>query len=53
MISRKSESNKIDINYLVSRYKETMENSAVFLQTKAVDLIEIKFGQWGFELTKN
>ncbi|MEK6937591.1 MAG: nucleotidyltransferase [Nanoarchaeota archaeon] len=45
------ESNKIDINYLVSRYKETMENSAVaFYKQKLLDLIEIKFGQWGFEL---
>jgi hypothetical protein len=45
------ESNKINLNYLVSRYKETMENSCVaFFKQKLLDLIEIKFGQWGFKL---
>ena len=44
---------KIDLNYLIGRYKETMENSAVaFYKQKLLDLIEIKFGQWGFELDK-
>lgn len=45
---------KIDLNYLVNRYKETMENSAVaFYKQKLLDLIEIKFSQWGFKLDKN
>jgi len=41
---------KIDLNYLISRYKETMENSAVaFYKQKLLDLIEIKFRQWGWK----
>ncbi|MDO8655880.1 MAG: nucleotidyltransferase [Nanoarchaeota archaeon] len=42
---------KIDLNDFINRYKETMENSAVaFYKQKLLDLIEIKFGQWGFKL---
>ena len=42
---------KIDLNYLVHRYKETMENSIVAsYKQKLLDLIEIKFNQWGFKL---
>ena len=38
---------KIDLNYLAVRYKETMENSAVaFYKQKFLDLIEINFSQW-------
>ena len=41
----------IDLNYLVHRYKETMENSIVAsYKQKLLDLIEIKFNQWGFKL---
>ena len=44
---------KIDLNYLVDRYKTTMENSAaVSCKQKLLDLIEIKFNQWGLKLNK-
>ena len=47
------ETQTINLNYLVNRYKETMENSAVtFYKQKLLDLIEIKFGQWGFKLDR-
>lgn len=43
----------INLNYLVDRYKRTMDNSAVaFYKQKLLDLIEIKFGQWSFKLDK-
>jgi len=42
---------KINLNYLVGRYRETMENSTVaFYKRKLLDLIEIKFSQWKFKL---
>ena len=43
--------NKIDIQILVKRYKETMENSVVSnYKQKLLDLIEIKFKQWKFNI---
>ena len=40
---------KINIKTLIQRYKETMETSAVAnYQQKLLDLIEIKFKEWGF-----
>jgi hypothetical protein len=42
---------KIDIRELVQRYKETMETSIVAnYKQKLLDLIEIKFKDWGFSL---
>jgi hypothetical protein len=47
------ENRKIDLNNLTSRYKETMENSAVaFYKQKFLDLIEIKFSQWDLKQDK-
>ena len=43
--------NKINLKYLVQRYKETMETSIVACyQQKLLDLIEIKFKEWKFSL---
>jgi hypothetical protein len=44
---------QIDLQGLVKRYEETMENSIVsHYQQKLLDLIEIKFGEWKFPLDK-
>lgn len=44
----KSIINKIDIKKLIQRYKKTMESSAVsHYKQKLLDLIEIKFSEWG------
>ena len=45
---------KMDLNYLANRYKETMQNSTVACyKQKLLDLIEIKFNQWGWKLNHN
>ncbi|MFH1276351.1 MAG: DUF6036 family nucleotidyltransferase [Candidatus Woesearchaeota archaeon] len=47
------ESEKIDVNKLIKRYKETMEDSIVGqYKQKLLDLIKIKFSQWKFPLNK-
>ncbi len=48
------ENKQIDIKQLVQRYKETMKNSAVAnYKQKLLDLIEIKFNEWKFDLNTN
>jgi len=48
------ETNKIDLNYLVQRYNETMKTSIVAnYQQKLLDLIEIKFKEWKFTIDKD
>ncbi|MFH1917073.1 MAG: DUF6036 family nucleotidyltransferase [Nanoarchaeota archaeon] len=45
------EHEKIDIPKLASRYRETMEDSVISqYKQKFLDLIEIKFGEWGFSI---
>ena len=52
-IKRILETNKININNLVRRYKETMKNSIVAnYQQKILDLVEIKFNEWNFNSDK-
>lgn len=47
------ENEKIELDELVSRYKETMETSTVGeYKQKLLDLIEIKFKEWKFPLNK-
>jgi hypothetical protein len=52
-IRRIFENQKIDLQELVKRYKDTMETSIVALyKQKLLDLIEIEFNNWGFKLDK-
>jgi hypothetical protein len=47
------ESNNIDLDKLIARYKVTMEFSAVAMyQQKLLDLIEINFKKWGYKVNK-
>ncbi|MEK6961341.1 MAG: DUF6036 family nucleotidyltransferase [Nanoarchaeota archaeon] len=47
------DSEKIELKVLVKRYQETMETSTVSdCQQKLLDLIEIKFKDWKFDLDK-
>ena len=53
-IKRILEVKKINLKEFVQRYKETMENSIVAnYQQKLLDLIEIKFKEWKFNLDTN
>lgn len=52
-IKRIFESEKIELKKLVARYKETMEISVVANhKQKLLDLIEIKFAEWKFNLDR-
>ncbi len=45
---------EIDINFLIHRYKETMETSTVAnIKQKLLDLIEIKFNEWNIKISKD
>lgn len=45
---------KINLQKLIERYKETMKNSVVAnYKQKLLDLIEIKFKEWKFNVDKN
>lgn len=45
---------KVNLKELIKRYKETMENSVVAnYKQKLLDLIEIKFKEWKFEIDKD
>jgi len=45
---------KVNLKELIKRYKETMEDSIVSnYKQKLLDLIEIKFKEWNFEIDDN